>query len=228
LGEELGNYTEGKLKERKVEVIKRARVASFDLSAVVLDDGRTIPTKTLVWTAGVKPSCVIDQLACPKQKHRILVNEFLAVPEETGVWACGDSAAVPDPHTKDFYPPTAQHGLREGLVAAKNIESAILGKPLRPFTYKTIGQLASIGHHTGVAMVFGFKFSGFFAWWMWRTVYLAKLPRWPKKLRVVVDWTLDLLFGREIEQMITLRDVENLTARVAKFRAHLTAVKHDH
>jgi NADH dehydrogenase len=226
LGEELGNYAERKLKERKVEVIKGARVASFDLTAVVLADGRSIPAKTLIWTAGVKPSDVIDQLSCPKQKNRILVNEFLAVPEDTGVWACGDSAAVPDPHTKGFYPPTAQHGLREGLVAARNIEATILGKPLRPFTYKTIGQLASIGHHTGVAKVFGLKFSGFFAWWMWRTVYLAKLPRWSKKLRVVMDWTLDLLFGREIEQMVTLRDVEQLADRVLKFRARAKQLRH--
>lgn len=215
LGEELGNYAERKLRERHVDVIKGVRVASYDGSTVQLNNGQSIPAQTLVWAAGVKPSPVVDQLSCPKQKHRILVNEFLGVPDVTSVWACGDSAAVPDPHTKGFYPPTAQHGSREGLVAAKNIEATILRKPLQPFTYKTMGQLASIGHHTGVAMIFGMKFSGFIAWWMWRSVYLAKLPRWPKKLRVMMGWTLDLFFGREIEQMITLRDVEKISRRLA-------------
>lgn len=84
-----------------------------------------------------------------------------------------------------------------------------------------MGMLASIGHHTGVAMMFGLKFSGFIAWWMWRSIYLMKLPRLAKKLRVVIAWTLDLLFGRDIEQMITLRDVEELTDRVARIRAQV-------
>ena len=85
-----------------------------------------------------------------------------------------------------FFPPTAQHGMREAIVAAKNIERTILGQPLQPFRYRTMGMLASIGHHTGVASFFGFKFSGFIAWWMWRSVYLAKLPRLVKKLRVMI------------------------------------------
>ena len=117
------------------------------------------------------------------------------------------------------FPPTAQHGMREALTAAKNIERTILGQPLKPFRYRTMGMLASIGHHTGVASFFGFKFSGFIAWWMWRSVYLAKLPRLVKKLRVMIAWTLDLLFGRDIEQMITLRDVEELSERWTRIRA---------
>jgi NADH dehydrogenase len=135
------------------------------------------------------------------------------------VWAAGDCAAVPDAKSGGFHPPTAQHGLREGLVAAKNIEAAIAGKPLQPFVFSTLGQLASIGHHTGVAMMFGFKFSGFIAWWLWRTVYLMKLPRLDKKLRVMTSWALDLFFGREIEQMISVRDVEMLSGRLTRVRA---------
>ena len=102
---------------------------------------------------------------------------------------------------------------------AKNIEAAILGRPPHPFVFATLGQLATIGRRTGVAKVFGIKFSGFVAWWLWRMVYLMKLPRLPKKLRVIVDWTLDLLFSREIEQMITLRDFEALTRVAARIRA---------
>jgi NADH dehydrogenase len=108
--------------------------------------------------------------------------------------------------------------LREGLIAAKNIEAAILSRPLKPFIFTTFGQLATIGRRTGVAMVFGVKFSGFAAWFLWRAVYLMKLPRLPKKLRVMVGWTLDLLFARDIEQMITIRDVEALSNLAGRIR----------
>jgi NADH dehydrogenase len=202
-----------------VEVVKGARVASYDGWVVTLNNGISIPAATLIWTAGVKPSPVVAALPSPKEKGRICANEYLQVPGVSGLWAAGDCAAVPDPDTNHFYPPTAQHGMREAIVAAKNIERTILGEPLKPFRYRTIGMLASIGHHTGVASMFGFKFSGFIAWWMWRSVYLIKLPRLVKKLRVLIAWTLDLLFGRDIEQLITLRDVEELSERWARVRA---------
>jgi len=207
-GQELGDYAERKLRERKVDVIKGMRVASYDGLVVTLTDGNTISASTLIWTAGVKPSPVIAPLPCEKERGRLLVSEYLAVTGVPGLWAAGDCAAVPVFDTDKFHPPTAQHGLREGLIAAKNIEAVILDRPLKPFVFTTLGQLATIGRRTGVAMVFGIKFSGFVAWAFWRTVYLMKLPRLPKKLRVLVGWTLDLLFARDIEQMITLRDVE--------------------
>ena len=220
LGEELGDYTERKLRGRKVEVIAGVRVAGFDDGSLVrLSDGKSLPASTLIWTAGIKPSPVIASLPYQKERGRVLVNEFLRVPGVSGLWAAGDCAAVPDGTTGKFHPPTAQHGLRQGLVAAKNIEAEILGCPPTPFVFKTLGQLATIGHRTGVAMVFGIKFSGFVAWCLWRTVYLLKLPRLAKKLRVMAGWTLDLLFSREIEQIITLRDVEELTSRMTRIRA---------
>jgi NADH dehydrogenase len=219
LGEELGNYAERKLRERKVEVIKGARVASYDGSLVTMTDGNTIPASTLIWTAGVKPSPVIAPLPCEKERGRLLVSEYLAVTGVPGLWAAGDCAAVPVFNTEKFHPPTAQHGLREGLVAAKNIAAVILDRPLKPFTFTTLGQLATIGRRKGVAMVFGIKFSGFIAWVLWRTVYLMKLPRLPKKLRVMIAWTLDLLFARDIEQMLTLRDVEALSDMAGRIRA---------
>lgn len=222
LGEELGRYAERKLRERNVEVIKGARVAGYDGWDVMLDNGMSISAATLVWTAGVKPSPVIATLPCPKERGRISTDKFLQVAGFTGLWAAGDCAAVPE-FTNDsrttFYPPTAQHGMREAIVAAKNIERSIAGRPLKAFRYRTMGMLASIGHHTGVVSMFGFKFSGFIAWWMWRSVYLAKLPRLAKKLRVMMDWTLDLLFGRDIEQLITLRDVEHISERWTRIRA---------
>jgi len=225
LGEELGRYAERKLRQRKVEVIKGARVASYDGLVVTLSDGTSIPARTLIWTAGVKPSPVIASLPCEKERGRLLVSEYLAVTGVPGLWAAGDCAAVPILNTENFHPPTAQHGLREGVTVAKNIEATILDRSLKPFRFKMLGQLASIGHRTGVAMVFGIKFSGFIAWWFWRSVYLMKLPRLAKKLRVMVSWTLDLFFGQEIEQMITVRDIEELSGQLARVRARTKQVR---
>jgi NADH dehydrogenase len=219
LGEELGRYAEHKLRERKVEVMKGPRVADYDGVTVTLSDGTSIPAATLIWTAGVKPSPVIAQLSCEKERGRLLVSEYLAVTGVPGLWAAGDCAAVPILDTENFHPPTAQHGLREGVVVAKNIEAIILDRPLKPFRFKMLGQLASIGHHTGVAMVFGIKFSGFIAWSFWRSVYLMKLPRLAKKLRVMASWALDIFFGQEIEQMITVRDIDTLSGQLARIRA---------
>jgi NADH:quinone reductase (non-electrogenic) len=218
LGEELGLYAERKLRERGVDIVKGVRVVSYDGSIVTLADGTSITASTLIWTAGVKPSAIIASLPYEKERDRLRVSEYLAVPGVSGLWAAGDCAAVPDVTTGTLCPPTAQHGLRQGVAAAKNIEAAIGGRALKPFRYRAMGLLASIGRHTGVAMVLGVKFSGFIAWWLWRTVYLAKLPGLAKKLRVMVGWTLDLFFGREIEQMITLRDVEMVSDRLARLR----------
>jgi len=218
LGKELGCYAEDKLRKRGVVVMNGALVTSYDGSVVKLNNGTSMSAATLIWTAGAKPSSVIDNSPCPKERGRILVDDCLAVAGVPGLWAAGDCAAVPD-GTGKFYPPTAQHGMREAVVAAQNIAHAIAGEPLKAFRYKTVGMLASLGHHTGVAKFFGMKFSGFVAWWMWRSVYLAKLPRLAKKLRVAVDWTLDLFFGREIEQTITARDIEATAEQIARIRA---------
>ena len=221
LGEKLGRYAEHKLRERKVEVLKGPRVVNYDGQVVTLSDGTSISAGTLIWTAGVKPSPVIASLPCQKDRGRLLVNEDMSVPGVIGLWAAGDCAAIPDVKsgTGKFYPPTAQHALREGVIVAKNIEGAILARPLKPFRFKMLGQLASIGHHTGVAIVFGIKFSGFIAWWFWRSVYLMKLPRLAKKLRVMASWTLDIFFGQNIEQMLTVRDIDTLSGQLARIRA---------
>jgi NADH dehydrogenase len=221
LGEELGRYAELKLRDRKVEVIKGAHVKSYDGSVVALDNGTSIPAETLIWTAGVKPSPVIASLPCQKEHGRLLVNENMTVPGVIGLWAAGDCAAIPDVKagTGKFYPPTAQHGIREGVMVAKNIEAAIFGQPLKPFRFQMLGMLASIGHRKGVAMMFGIKFSGFIAWCFWRSVYLMKLPRLAKKLRVMASWALDIFFGQEIEQMITVRDIDTLSGQLARIRA---------
>jgi NADH dehydrogenase len=199
LGESLGRYTEKVLARRGVEIRLKTRVKSVTESKVYLADGVSIPSRTLVWTAGTVPSPIISSLPCAKERGRLLVNQFLGVPDWPDVWAGGDCAFVPDIRNPGkSHPPTAQHAIREGKVVAQNIAAALLGRPLRSFSFKTIGLLASLGRRTGVARIFGFNFSGFFAWWMWRTIYLSKLPGLDKKVRVAFDWTLDLLFPKDV------------------------------
>jgi NADH dehydrogenase len=129
----------------------------------------------------------------------------MEVPEWPGVWALGDCAVIPDPRTGKPYPPTAQHAIRQARVLAENVLAAIRGGQKQPFVFKTIGLLASIGRRTGVAQIMGVNFSGFVAWWLWRTIYLLKLPRFEKKFRVALDWLLDIIFSKDIVQFQTIR-----------------------
>ncbi len=199
LGESLGRYAEGVLARRGVEIRLKTRVKNVTEGKVFLADGVSIPSHTLVWTAGTVPSPIISSLPCAKERGRLLVNQFLRVPDWPDVWAVGDCAFVPDIRNPgQSHPPTAQHAIREGKVVAQNIAAALLGRALKSFSFRTIGLLASIGRRMGVARIFGFNFSGFFAWWMWRTVYLSKLPGLDKKVRVAFDWTLDLLFPKDV------------------------------
>jgi NADH dehydrogenase len=199
LGGSLGRYTEKVLIQRGVDIRLKTRVKSMTRSEVTLADGASIQSRTLVWTAGTVPSPIIAALPCARERGRLLVNQFLQVPDWPNVWALGDCAFVPDlGATGKSHPPTAQHAMREGKLVARNIAAKLSGRPLQPFSFKTIGLLASIGRRTGVARIFGFNFSGFLAWWMWRTVYLSKLPGLDKKVRVAFDWTLDLLFPKDV------------------------------
>ncbi len=205
LGPELGAYAQRKLAERGVEILTRVRVLGYSDSGVELDDGRVIPTETLVWTAGTSSHPLLRTLPCPTVGGRVKVGADFAVPGWPGLWALGDCAVIPDPDSGAPQPPTAQHALREGEVLARNLHAAIVGGERRQFRFPGLGQLAAIGRRTGVARIFGVNFSGFVAWWLWRTIYLAKLPRAEKKLRVMLDWTLDLLFSKDLVQFMTIR-----------------------
>jgi NADH:ubiquinone reductase (H+-translocating) len=205
LGGTLGGYAQQKLAERGVEIVTDAKVARVTADSVQLADGRTIPSQLLVWTAGTSPHPLMHDLPCALDRGRVLVDETLAVPNWPGVWALGDCAVVPDRRTGRAHPPTAQHALREAKVTAENIVATLRGRKTKAFDFVTLGQLAAIGRRVGVARVFGVNFSGFAAWWLWRTIYLSKLPRFEKKLRVAIDWTLDLLFARDFVQFLTLR-----------------------
>ncbi len=202
LGETLGRYTQAQLRARGVEVILNAKVAAVDGDRVQLTNGREIDTRNLVWTAGTSANPLIDGVPCEKVRGRLRVDETLRVPDHPGLWALGDCASIPTPEG-GTYPPTAQHAMRQGTRLAANLIASMRGEPLAPFRFKTLGLLASIGRRTGVANIFGVNFSGFVAWWLWRTVYLAKLPRLEKKVRVALQWTLDIVFTKDIVQFAT-------------------------
>ena len=187
LGAQLGVYAQRKLAERKVEIRVNTKVNAVSEKGIELSDGTAIAARTLVWTAGTSPNPILAQLPCQKDHGRLVVNEYMEVPGWPSVWALGDSAVVPDQRTGRPYPPTAQHAMRQGKILAKNVEAAIVGGSPKPFVFSTIGLLAAIGRRTGVAQILGVNFSGFIAWLLWRTIYLTKLPRLEKKLRVALD-----------------------------------------
>jgi NADH:ubiquinone reductase (H+-translocating) len=206
LDPKLGSYAQGKLEARGVEVRVNCKVTGYDGEMATLSDGDALSSRTLIWTAGTTPSALLNDLPCMKERGRIVVDETLEVPGWPGVFALGDCALIPDSKTGKYFPPTAQHALREGKVAARNIVASLHGGKKKAFSFMTIGQLAAIGRRTGVANIFGYNFSGFIAWWMWRTIYLSKLPRFEKKLRVALDWTLDVLFSKDLVQFVSFRN----------------------
>jgi NADH dehydrogenase len=212
----LGRYTASKLREAGIDVRLNTKVADFDGRLVSLrtaDDSAelsTLSARTLIWTAGITPSPLIELLPLPKERGRLVVTDTMALPGHDGVWACGDCAAVPGPAGKP-YPTTAQHAIRQGTLVGRNIEAAVRAQPnnVRPFRYKMLGQLAAIGRERGVASILGLRFSGFFAWLLWRGACLIKLPSVMKKLRVMLEWTLDLCFPRDTVQLLTVQSIRS-------------------
>ena len=200
LDERLGRFARDNLTRRGMEIRMNARVRAVSGEAVYLVDGSMIPTRTVVCTIGNAPHPVLTPLGLPSEKGRIVTDPFLAVPGRKGLWAVGDCALTPAGHG-GVAPPTAQFAVRQGTVAAGNIARAMRSAPLVAFKHRSLGQLATLGHQTAVALIGRIRISGFFAWWLWRTIYLGKLPRFYRKLQVVIDWTLRLLFPRDIDSI---------------------------
>ena len=200
LSEDLGAYALEKLSARGIEFRLGCRVAAATEGWVTLDDGTVIPCDTFVWTAGNQPNPLLRDLGCEKNRAgQVIVDTTLQVPDTPEVWAVGDAAQIPDLHYESRpCPPTAQHALRQGKRAAQNILATIDGRPLKPFRYRASGSLVGLGHRTAAAEIGGHKFSGLLAWFMWRTIYLSKLPGLERKARVALDWALDLVFPRDI------------------------------
>jgi NADH dehydrogenase len=208
LGERLGRYTQNKLVKRGIEVRTGVKVTSVSDEGVVLSDGSSISTTFVVWTAGTSPSPQVACLPCQKHAGRVLTQPTFELQEWPGVWALGDCASVPD-GKGGYHPPTAQHALRQAKTLGENIAAAIKGTQKKDFSFSTIGQLATIGHRVGVARIFGIQFSGFIAWWMWRTIYLSKLPHWDKRVHVALGWTFDLIFSKDTVQYVSFGSTDS-------------------
>lgn len=202
LSTSLALFAQKKLKDRGIVVRLGMRVAAATPDEVVLKGGEKIATRTIVSTVGNGVNPLVRALPCAHDRRgNLVVDATMAVPGCPGVWALGDCASVPNPATGEPYPPTAQHATREGIVLARNIAATLDGKPTAPFRYRALGQLASLGRRSAVAEIGGLRFAGLPAWGLWRTVYLLKLPRFDRKLRVALDWSLDLLFPRDLVSM---------------------------
>jgi NADH dehydrogenase len=205
----LGEYAAGQLTGRGVEIHVSTRLESADGGGVLLSDGTRIETGTLVWTAGVRPSPALAGLGLPlDDRGRVIVDECMRVTGFDGIWALGDCAAVPNAATPGIPdPPTSQHALRQARRLVKNLT----GEP-RPYRYRMLGQVATLGRYKGIADVVGIRFRGFPGWFVTRTYHLYQLPLVSRKLRVVVDWTVALLFRRDIAELGALGHPRRLDA----------------
>ncbi|MCX4585620.1 NAD(P)/FAD-dependent oxidoreductase [Streptomyces sp. NBC_01481] len=193
LSPSLGLYAQRKLRSRGIEFRLGARVSKATAEDITLDSGETVPTRTLAWTAGNRPNPLVQQVT----QAPLVVDPTMQVPGMPGLWALGDCARIPDP-AGGVYPPTAQHAIREGKAAARNIAAVLGGRRPVPFRFGGLGVLVSLGHRTAAGEIGGRRVFGFLAWVLWRSVYLSKLPSAEKRLRVLADWTLDLVFPRDI------------------------------
>jgi NADH dehydrogenase len=210
LPEKMGAYTTRDLRHRNVELILGDGVKTIDEDGLSLHSGARIPCATMIWSAGVRPSPILKDL--PGVVHArnggIVVRRDMSVIGAPGVWGIGDCAWVPKVDDADqaergaWYPPTAQHAIREGPALADNIIATLRGTPTKPFSYNSLGTMASLGGRRGVAALPGdFVLTGFLAWILWRSYYLARLPGLDRRLRVTIDWTFGLLFPRDIAEM---------------------------
>src|SRR5499433_3749897 len=203
----LAEFAQRLLIKRGVEIRLNTRLAGATAEAALLAGGDRITTRTLVSTVPSMPNPLVAMLDCKKDRGRIVVDEHLELPDHPGVWAAGDCASITDAKSKEPAPPTAQHATREARCVAENIVASLRGGPKRAFSFSALGKMGSLGHHSAVAEVFGLKISGFLAWWLWRTVYLMKLPGLDRKIRVATDWTLDLILRPDIVQLKTDKPV---------------------
>lgn len=208
VGEELGRYAQSYLKQSGVEIMINSKVLDLAEDLVVFEDGNTISSMTVIWAGGVAVDSVIKDLMCQHDpKGRILVDEYLRLKNFSNVYALGDCAAIKDEKSGQFYPPTAQHAIREAKVVAKNLVSSIRNQTkLEIFDYLTKGSMAKIGKRTGVSQILGIKITGFLAWLVWRGYYLSNLPTREKKIRVTLDWLISLFFKADITRLRNLRD----------------------
>jgi NADH:ubiquinone reductase (H+-translocating) len=201
LPEELARFAQKILQKRGVELLLNVRLAAASGEEAILNDGTRIPTRTLVSSVPSSPHPIIDGLDLPKGKNgRLICNGQLEVENAPGLFAVGDCGQIPTPDGK-VSPPTAQYATRQARVAAENIIADIRGGAKKTFAFNELGQMGALGHRSAVAQILGFKVSGFIAWFIWRTIYLMKLPGWGRRLKVGTSWALDLLLPAELVQL---------------------------
>lgn len=228
LSTDLAEYALEKMKARGVTFKLATRVLDAVPGEVLLNNGESIRTGTLVWTASNSPNPLVRQIGVElNERGAVRTEATLSVARRANVWALGDCAAVVDGRTGKPCPPTAQHALRQAATLAHNIQAAIRGRKSKPFSYQSRGSLAVLGHQTACAEIWGVRFSGSLAWWLWRTFYLLKLPTLEKKIRVALDWTIDLFFPRDIVQTMNLRQTARTSALLHVSRSGIGEISRD-
>jgi NADH dehydrogenase len=223
---ELAEYVSEVFKKRGVKISVNTAAKQIEPGKVHLPGEsdnpgaeRVLESHTILLVAGVTPNPQVAALPLEKDKKgRIVVEGSMRSKERPEIWGIGDCAHIPDPQGKP-YPSLAQHALREARVLARNIETAIRTPhaPLEPFVYKTLGMLASLGHYKGVGRVFKVRIRGFLAWWVWRTYYLMQMPRWNRRFRIMLDWTVALLFRNDVAKL-DLFGASHPVAKVAEIK----------
>ena len=212
--EKLAGFAKEKMTDRRIDIRLKTAITSFDGNEVTtksLDENLkdsgdesiidVIRTKTLIWTAGVTPVNTIKRSMFKTEKGKVIINDYLEVQDFPGVFAIGDCALFLDPETKRPFAPTAQIAEAQAKTAAKNLAALITNSQKEKFEYHSKGQMAIIGKRSGIATFLGMNISGFWAWLIWRNVYLSKISTFDKKFRVFLDWTIDLFFDRDISRL---------------------------
>jgi NADH dehydrogenase len=201
---DLAEFATRELRGRGIEIRTSTTLERIDEEAATLSGGDVVPTRTLVWTAGVKPHPVIARLGLPlDEAGRIRVDANMRVDGHAEVWAIGDAAAVPDPARKRQAPspPTAQHAIRQGRAVARNVAAALGHGRIRPFRYKTKGVFVDMGQGEAVATTLGIRWRGALAWWLARSYHVAMMPGTKRRWRLLVDWNVQLIFGRDASEL---------------------------
>jgi NADH dehydrogenase len=199
-----------KMQRAGINILLKTSAVVVTPEGVGLVDGRLIQGATILCTIGTAPSLIVQRLDVPKQFGRLVTDADMRVAGLQNMWAVGDCAYIINAFDNKPSPTTAQFAERQGRQAAENIVRTILGESTRPFYFRPLGQLCSIGGHRAVAEMFGFRISGITAWFVWRSIYLLKLPTWSRRIRVALDWSWDLLFPRDLGTLQTHK-TENLT-----------------
>src|SRR3954463_4108003 len=199
----LGRFATRELRRRGIEVKPGTSLVEITAESARLDDGETIPTRTVAWTAGVKPAPVVERLRLPLEQGRIVTDKYSQVQGRDNVWAVGDAAAVPDPakRRRQASPPTAQHGMRQAKVAAHNVAASVGRGRRRAFNYRTLGVFVDMGRRQAVAQTAGIRWRGTIAWLLSRTYHLALMPGPARRTRLLIDWNVGLLFGRDAAEI---------------------------